>query len=281
MNLLEVYLNEKRLSLSPKTIKSYKSVLGSWQKYLASMGKSIEQADRVDIIAYINTCESARHLQRSSLSSMQRDILTLYAYLYENEYMEKDIGKKISSIKVDKKAPVYLTHDEFIQLYKTAAVNVRHKLMVELLVATGMRVSEFIGFTKQDINLEQRTIQVFGKGSKQREVVFDQGTLKDLESYTRSMQPGDRVFDLSTRTIERDITILTRRSGINKHVTPHKLRHSFATLMLQNGMDIRALQKLLGHESLNTTQLYTHYSTQELRARYDQVQPFSIPAPSL
>jgi site-specific recombinase XerD len=88
------------------------------------------------------------------------------------------------------------------------------------------------------------------------------------------------VFDLSQRTIERDITILTARSGINKHITPHKLRHTFATQMLQNGMDIRALQKLLGHESLNTTQLYTHYSTQELRARYDQVQPFSVPAHS-
>jgi site-specific recombinase XerD len=272
MELVEVYLNEKRLRLSPVTIKSYECVLRDWQRYLK---KPVEQATRVDIIAYINYVAQGRNgtshpVQRSTLSSMQRDILSFYTYLYNSEYIEKDIGRNIENIKVDKRMPVYLTPEEFTELYKTASVNPRHKLMVELLAATGMRVGEFIGFRKQDINFDLRTIKVFGKGSKEREVIFDRGTLEDLKAYTEDLQPEDRVFDLTTRTIQWDIKILTRRAGIHKHVTPHKLRHSFATSMLINGMDIRALQKLLGHESLNTTQLYTHYNTAELRTKYDE-----------
>jgi site-specific recombinase XerD len=276
-DLVDIYLDEKRLSLSPKSIKSYVSVLRGFKEYL---GKPIEQAERTDVIGYINYLATGREGKnkvpsRNTLATVQRYITSLYNYLFENEYTEKNVVKGIRPVKVDKKAPVYLTIDEMIELFKTAGVDKRDNLVVHMLYSTGVRVSELCGIKKGDIDFKNQTIKVFGKGAKEREVIIDTKTRDYIEWYTKDMQSEDLVVGRSTRTIEKDVKVLAARAGIKKHVTPHKLRHSFATHVLQGGGNVVALQKLLGHASLNTTQIYTHYSTSELKDMYAHSHPMA------
>jgi site-specific recombinase XerD len=142
-----------------------------------------------------------------------------------------------------------------------------------MLFATGIRISELVGIHKKDIDFEHKSIKVFGKGAKDRIVIFDEDTKALLTEYTKTMLPETVVIDRSPRTIEKNIRDIAAMAELPKKITPHKLRHSFATQWLQNGGDVVALQKLLGHTSLNTTQIYTHYSVSELSQQYHNVHP--------
>lgn len=279
MDLITKYLDEKRLQLSPKTIRGYTSVLRDFEKYL--QGKSLDHAERSDIIAYVNYIEGGRgrpdhKLQRDTVATAQRYIITFYTYMFVNEYLQHNIAKNIRPVKVEKKAPVYLTLDEYEKLFHVAQYHPRHRMTVRLLFATGVRVSELVGLKKKDVDFNKRTIKVFGKGSKERIVIVDHDTLQMLQEYTVNMQLEDFIFPVSTRTIDKDIQVLKDQAEIKKHVTPHKLRHSFATLALQGGMNIRSIQKLLGHSNLNTTQIYTHYSVDEMMNEYDRSHPLEV-----
>ncbi len=281
MDYIKLYLDEKRLQLSPKTIKGYNMVLRDFEKYLN--GKTIDQAQRTDIISYVNFIEGGRgdpkhKLQRDTVATAQRYILTFYTYLFVNEYLPHNIAKNIRPVKVEKKAPVYLTFDEYEKLFQMAQFHPRHRMTVRLLFATGVRVSELVGLKLKDIDFQKRTIKVFGKGSKERVVIVDHDTLQMLQEYTNDKQQEDFIFPVSTRTIDKDVQVLAKQADIKKHVTPHKLRHSFATLALQGGMNIRSIQKLLGHSSLNTTQIYTHYSVDEMMNEYDRAHPLEVHA---
>jgi len=155
------------------------------------------------------------------------------------------------------------------------AVEPRDNLIVKMLYATGVRVSELVNIKKQDIDLDRNTIKVFGKGAKERIVLLPDALKVQLEAYCSGFLESQKLFDLNIRTVERDIKSLAYRAGINKKVTPHKLRHSFATHMLQNGGNVVAIQKLLGHTSLSTTQIYTHYSVDELKDMYANTHPMN------
>jgi site-specific recombinase XerD len=199
-------------------------------------------------------------------------IKSFYSFLSENEYVKTDPAKGINAVKIDKKAPIYLTQDEMRALIETA-IDPRDNMMVKMLYATGVRVSELVNVKKQDIDVERNTIKVFGKGAKERIVLMPDEMKAQLVLYCGGFSDGQKLFDLNIRTVERTIKMLAARAGINKKVTPHKLRHSFATHMLQNGGNVVAIQKLLGHTSLNTTQIYTHYSVDELKDMYAHTHP--------
>jgi site-specific recombinase XerD len=147
--------------------------------------------------------------------------------------------------------------------------------MVKMLYATGVRVSELVNIQKHDMDFERNTIKVFGKGAKERIVLMPNALSCVVGEYCKGFPEDGKLFNLTARTVERDIKALAKRAGINKKVTPHKLRHSFATHMLQNGGNVVAIQKLLGHTSLNTTQIYTHYSVDELKDMYAHTHPMS------
>jgi integrase/recombinase XerD len=269
MDYIEVFLDEKRLSLSQNTIKQYKNILSAFQQYC---GKPPESITRHEIIRYLNHLMFEKGLSKAYVSNVMSIIKSFYTFLGENEYVKANPAKGISQVKKDKKAPVYLTQDEMEMLIKTA-IAPRDSLMVKMLYATGVRVSELVSIRKRDIDFERGTIKVFGKGAKERAVLIPDALGQQLREYCEGLKDDDRLFELSVRTVERSIKALAKRAGIDKKVTPHKLRHSFATHMLQNGGNVVAIQKLLGHTSLNTTQIYTHYSVDELKDMYIHTHP--------
>ena len=153
----------------------------------------------------------------------------------------------------------------------------RDRLILSLLYSSGLRVSELVSLRINDIDLQDRTIRIRGKGDKDRIVLFDENTRNLLEDYLQKrVYESDYLFlnrfgdPLTPRYVQMMIKNYARKAGINKKVTPHILRHSFATHLLKNGVDIRAIQQLLGHSNLSTTQIYTSVDMQTLKNVYDR-----------
>lgn len=269
MDYIEIFLDEKRLSSSLGTIELYSLVLHKFQEYTC---KPIEHSTRHEIVRYLNHIIFERKLSKATAANILSILKSFFSYMSQNEYISSDPTKGISPVKADKKAPVYLTQDEMKELINTAK-NDRDNLMVKMLYATGVRVSELVNIRKHDLDLGRGTIKVLGKGAKERIVLIPDVIKPQVELYCGLLKDDEKIFDLTPRMIQIEIKKLARLAGINKKVTPHKFRHSFATHMLQNGGNVVAIQKLLGHTSLNTTQIYTHYSVDELRDMYDHTHP--------
>lgn len=271
IDYVEIFLDEKRLSSSVTTMRQYTLILHRYQKYL---GTPVENARRPAVVRYLNYLMFERKLSHTTVANISSVIKSFYSFMVQSEYMTYDPTKGISSIKIDKKAPIYLTESEIEGLVNTA-IDPRDCLIVKMLYATGVRISELVNIKKSDIDFNRDTIKVFGKGAKERIVIIPAGLSSTLRIYCESLTDHDRLFEVTPRTVQRDIKILGARAGITKHVTPHKLRHSFATHMLQNGGNVVAIQKLLGHTSLNTTQIYTHYNVDDLKDMYAHTHPMS------
>lgn len=269
MDYLAAFIDEKQLSSSQGTIKQYRMILGRYEKFT---GKPPESVIRPEIVRYLNHLMFEKRLSKTTVSNVLSVLKSFYAYMLDNGYISANPTKGINNIKLDRKAPVYLTFAEMDDLL-AAAIDPRDRLIVRMLYATGVRVSELVNIRKKDVAFDRSTITVFGKGAKERIVLVPDGMLQDLFDHTSGLRNEDRLFDLTPRTVQRDIKTLARRAGIAKKVTPHKLRHSFATHMLQNGGNVVAIQKLLGHSSLNTTQIYTHYNVDELKEMYGRTHP--------
>jgi site-specific recombinase XerD len=191
--------------------------------------------------------------------------------------------------------PKFLTDDEMENILDNVNINtpagLRNKAILELLWATGMRVSELSGLNFEDLNLEENEIRVFGKGAKERIVLVSQRAKKYLIQYIESArgliskdnpQPQSSTspvfinktgYRLQNKTIRNVINDIVDKIQLPKHVTPHVFRHSFATRMIENGADLRVVQELLGHSSISNTQIYTHVSTQHLKQEYNKAHP--------
>lgn len=271
MDYVSVFLDEKRLSSSAGTIRQYDQVLHSFERYA---GKPTETIVRTDVIRYLNHLMFERNLSKATASNVLSVLKSFYKFMADNGHIATNPTRGINSIKMDKKAPVYLTIGEMRELIDTA-VDVRDRIVVRMLYATGVRVSELINIRRRDVDFERQTVKVFGKGAKERIVLIPSDMVGDLLHYCEceGLGDGDRLLELTPRTVQRNIKVLARRAGITKNVTPHKLRHSFATHMLQNGGNVVAIQKLLGHASLNTTQIYTHYNVDDLKEMYGRTHP--------
>lgn len=269
MDYVAVFIDEKRLSSSPGTIRQYGMILN---RFYAYTGKSLDTVLRAEIVRYLNYLMFEKHLSKTTVSNVLSVLKSFYSFMLDTGYISSNPTRGINNIKLDKKAPVYLTFSEMKDLLDTA-IDPRDRIIVRMLYASGVRVSELVNIRKKDIDFERSTIKVFGKGAKERIVLIPDTIVKEILDYAAGLRNNDRLFELTPRTVQRDIKLLARRAGINKAVTPHKLRHSFATHMLQNGGNVVAIQKLLGHASLNTTQIYTHYNVDELKEMYGRTHP--------
>jgi len=271
MDYIEIFLDEKRLSSSPGTIELYGLVLHKFQEYT---GKPLELVTRHEIVRYLNHVMFEKKLSKNTAANTLSIIKSFYSFMVQGEYLNANPTRGISPVKIDKKAPIHLTQDEMKELISTA-IDPRDNLIVKMLYATGVRVSELVNIKKRDIDLERSTIRVFGKGAKERIVLIPEPLKPQIWTHCKELSDDQKLFDLTPRTVQMDIKKIALRAGINKKVTPHKLRHSFATHMLQNGGNVVAIQKLLGHTSLNTTQIYTHYSVDELKDMYVHTHPMN------
>ena len=223
-------------------------------------------------------------------STISRKIISLrmyYKFLYNNKFVDKNIFKYISLPKKEKRLPKYMTNTDIDEIFNIPNIKTpigqRNRLILELLYSTGIRVSELCNIKINDINFGEKSIRILGKGSKERIVLYGKPCEEILEKYIEDgrkvllngknneylivgTNKGNRSF--STRSVELIIDDIIKKAALNKNVTPHTLRHTFATHLLNEGCDILIVKELLGHSSLDTTGIYTHVSNERLRKVY-------------
>lgn len=295
-----IYYEEVILGKSYNTIKSYKKDILQFIEYI-DKNEGIKDFDEVEIItfrsfiAYLNS-DSNENDEKSSSSVGKRSInrkisalRTFFKYLNEQEIIKNNKVGYISMPKFEKGLPTVLNKDDIDKI--RAVINtdkitgVRDRLIVELLYSSGIRASELIDMSEHMINMSEREIRVIGKGNKERITFFSQNAEKWLKHYIDLKKRDYKNYDssvifvnsrgekLNSRSLRRLITDYAKKADINKEVTPHVFRHSFATTLLNKGVDIRYLQELLGHSSISTTQIYTHVSKALLREVYMSAHP--------
>jgi len=223
------------------------------EKLLEFSKKEPEQMDEQDIKNFM-----AGYLDKKSVGSV---ILALASIRFAFEaVLKKDPTQNIKRPKKEKRLPEVLNKDEIDAVIKAAETK-KSELMIRLLYFTGLRVSELVNLKPGDVDFEQSQIRVIGKGNKERRVLLPQGIKEKLKDYIENHQNQVYIFSkdkpLTPRNIQKILTKIAQKLELKKKLTPHKLRHSFATHLLESGTDIRTIQVLLGHENLSTTQIYT------------------------
>ena len=226
-------------------------------------------------------------------TSVARKLSTLrsfFDFAMREHMLDNNPAKAVRSPKIPKKLPQFLTLDEVMALLKApkgnSALEARDKAILELFYASGLRLSELVALNLDQIDLIKKTVRVLGKGNKERMVPVGQKAVEAFKNYIEARghllngkpdqkgvflnKSGDRI---SARAVERLIEKYLKLTGIQKKVTPHVLRHTFATHLLNNGADMRGIQELLGHASLSTTQRYTHVELDKLMKVYDKTHP--------
>jgi integrase/recombinase XerD len=256
---------------SKNTIKTYSSITKKFLEFLINNGtiitdtKSINSSlDKNIILKFLAELKVKKKLDSNSLRLYVRAISSFLKFL-DNE----SLAKQIKAPKVDKRLPKFITYDELNRLLENAE-NYRDKLIIKFLFYTGVRVSELIKIKKSDIIFEEGFVKVYGKGGKERIVPIPKELLNELKDYINKINT-ENIFPLSSRQVERIIKNIAKKAGINKKVTPHILRHSLATTLLSKGVDIRYIQEILGHSSLNITQIYTHVVPNQLKEIYQKI----------
>jgi len=279
--MMEDYLIELEIrNYSLNTIKTYKSILDNFYRFLKDEGTLDDNISR-SFKKYI------RHLKREKKVSQNYIYLVTIVIKKFFEFHKMDHLKDIKTPKRAKSLPKSLNEDEVKKLIDAVHAignskqqkftKTRDKLILSLLYSTGLRVSELVSLKVNDIDLKDRTIRIRGKGNKDRIVLFDQKTKKLIKDYLHERIHESEYLlvnrfgrPLTARYVQITIKNYAKKAGIKKKVTPHILRHSFATHLLKNGVDIRAIQQLLGHSNLSTTQIYTSVDMVTLKNLYDK-----------
>jgi len=268
--LLELYLAHLLArNRSPRTVKTFRSLLTKFLEFVGE--RRISEVTTWDVDAFLAKLRASGYEERSIYTAAVA-VKRFVEYLGLRENLRGfELPKRPSEL------PRYLTPEE-VQAMIDAAGNLRDKLVVSLLYCTGVRVSELVGIRVSDVDLEEGSVRVRGKGGRERVVFFDSRTRQLLAEYLPTVKGCEYLFParggeghMHYVTVERIIRKLAKAAGLKKRVTPHVLRHSFATISLAKGMDVREIQELLGHASLRSTQIYTHVVKQRLLSDYRRV----------
>ncbi len=278
------YLEVER-HYSEHTIISYKTDLEEFNEYLGN--KNIKDTDYKFIRDYLTYMFDKKY-EKKTISRHISTLRSFYKYLLEEKIIKKNPMTLISNPKLDKKLPNFLYYDELEILLnipdRSTTLGLRDALILELLYSTGIRVSELINIKLKDINRSDKKILIMGKGSKERYVLYGEvldnlldvylsnsrSKLNKNSDYLILNKDGNQITDRGIRLI---ISKVLKKGEIDYHVSPHTLRHTFATHMLENGADLKSVQELLGHENLSTTQVYTHVTNERLRSVYLKTHP--------
>lgn len=284
------YLDEFELELeyvknySPNTIESYRSDIEKFLERIGSMDAL--RVSEEDIRKYI---KSQSGLATTSLSRKISSLRAFFSFLVKKGYLKKSPMDSIDGPKLAKYLPDVLSIDEVSELIEIEPKDnftYRNRCILELLYSSGLRISELVSLKLENINLGDAVIKVMGKGSKERIIPLNDYTIEFLDRYIKEVRPAmmkgyqtDFVFlnnhgkVLSRQAVFLMIKKRAEEIGLKKDVSPHTLRHSFATHMLQNGADIRFIQELLGHSDVATTEIYTHIVNETLKKDYDEYNP--------
>ncbi len=281
------YLTIER-GLSQNTRKSYERDLEQYLTFLTEQHiKDWQAVDRVLILSFL------QQLQQSGKSSatiirMVSSLRRFHQFLRQERFTDHDPMQHIDSPKKQQKLPDTLSLSEVERLIETPdtkeVLGIRDRAIFEVMYATGLRVSELIGLQLKDLHLSMGLLQTTGKGDKERIVPLGDLAIQWIETYLEEARPfltrkhpeeshlfvNNHGKQLSRQGIWKNLKALVRKAGITKNVTPHTLRHSFATHLLENGADLRTVQELLGHVDISTTQIYTHITKKRMTEVYKQ-----------
>lgn len=270
-------------NLLPQTIENYKEDFLLFKKYFPYIEDTSDLTK--DDINDFNYNLSINNLKTSSIKRRLSTIKNFYIFL-ETEGIETNIIGKIYTPKSEKYLPEYLTIDEVDSLINSFDISkddeLRDKAIIETIYSSGLRVSELINLKIKDINIQEKIIKVLGKGYKQREVPIRSEALYYIDLYLKNVRKKIISSDKTTLFVNKNGHKLTRQyifEMIRKHakmisltktISPHTLRHSFATHLLSKGADLKTVKEMLGHENIETTQIYTHVAEEKIMNAYDK-----------
>jgi integrase/recombinase XerC len=291
---------EKERNVSPNTVLAYRRDLGVFVEYLGqyygTAAWSWQGIDRVAIRGFLGHL-TRKGLGKRSISRALSVVRSFYRFLHRNEVVEANPARAVGSPKLERYLPAYLDRGQVERLFDMAEVramvgkftDVRNLAILELFYSTGMRLSELRGLSRQDVDMISQQVKVRGKGRKERLIPIGDHAQRAMRNYEakrdeliRGVGPkADRTAfflsaqgkRMSVRTIQMAVTGLLDRIDENAGLSVHSLRHTFATHLLDAGADLRAVQELLGHASIATTQIYTHTSVERLKQVYQKAHP--------
>ena len=265
------------LNYSELTIKSYQLDLTDFFEYIESKKINYLTKTNHDVRGYLKYLDSC-NLKNSTISRRISTLRTFYNYLVDENIVENNVFHNVKNPKLEKKLPNYLNYNEMEELLESIDISttegLEKRLLIEMFYSTGCRVSEMINVKISDIDFTNKTIRIMGKGSKERIVYFGDYASKYLDNYLSKVKCDKYLFTnkkgekLTINEVEQIVKDIMKHISIKTHVTPHTLRHTFATHLLNNGADIKTVQELLGHANLSTTGIYTHVSSDRLKDIY-------------
>lgn len=288
-NFVQEYLSFLRVEkgLSSNTLESYRRDIEKLDAYAKGCGVEVESLTRKEIGRWVKSLSEAG-LSPRSIARAVSSLKGFYKFLLRDGFIRDDPTSELLSLKLPRDLPSFLTEDELEDILGgpdlSTAQGLRDRAVLELIYATGLRVSEAVGLTLTDLDLERGLVSCRGKGSKQRLVPVGRSALKSVREYlrVRAELAGDKAAPklflrksgvaLTRQDVWQLIKRYARPLGL-EGVSPHSLRHSFATHLMQRGADSRSVQTLLGHSDLGTTQIYTHITNQHLRKAYETFHP--------
>ncbi len=289
-DFLDFIKNAKKFSIH--TLRSYKNDLFEFNRFLLKYDESLSFID-VDKSA-IQFFIQFKAKSNCSEKTMQRKVSTIksfYKFLLENRYTDYNAADHIHTPKASKLLPNVLTINEVVNLMKQPDLKtdtgVRDKSILELFYSTGVRISELISIKIDDIDLNKKLIKIVGKGEKERFVIIGKEALNSLLEYLKIrkglkrennffLYPNlkkNKKFHISDKTVYNMVKKYLMKISDNEKLSPHSLRHSFATHLLENGADLMSVKDLLGHQDLTSTQIYTHLSIDKIKQAYKKAHP--------
>ena len=286
----EYYITgEQNLSLN--TYQSYQKDISQYLEYLQKYRNRLDPEDITieDIRSYLGSL-NRHHISPTSQARKLSAIRSFHKFLFIEKYTTKNVSKQISSPKQEKKLPIILSIAEVDLLLNSLNTNnqfeLRNKAMIELVYSSGLRVSELINLRLSNLHLQMGFIEVYGKGKKERIVPINDQAINILNLYLQDGRPklihkhhNDYLFlnhhgeGLTRQSFFLILKEKAKAAGIKKPISPHKLRHSFASHLLERGIDLRFIQELLGHEDISTTEIYTHINNVRLKEIYLDAHP--------
>ncbi|PWA13168.1 site-specific tyrosine recombinase XerD [Pueribacillus theae] len=288
-DFLHFLIVEKRLSKN--TVLAYKRDLVAYQNYLKEKENitSVEEINRVHILNHLAELKKLGKAMTTVVRTLS-SIRAFHQFLLREEIVQQDATVHIETPKTERKLPRVLSESEVERLLSISNANtpigLRNKAMLEVLYATGVRVSELIGLNLNDVHMAMGFIQTIGKGNKERMIPIGKLANKAISEYLTYGRPkliknkkenalfvNGRGSRLTRQGFWKMIKKLAVEANIKKELTPHTLRHSFATHLLENGADLRAVQEMLGHADISTTQIYTHVTKHRLKDVYKEFHP--------
>ncbi|PRM09013.1 Tyrosine recombinase XerD [Haemophilus influenzae] len=290
--LIDLFLNEYWIEkgLSENTVQSYRLDLTALCDWLDKNGLSLETLDAVDLQGFLGE-RLEKGYKATSTARMLSAMRKLFQYLYREKYRVDDPSAVLSSPKLPSRLPKYLTEQQVSDLLNTPDVDVplelRDKAMLELLYATGLRVTELVSLTIENMSVQQGVVRVIGKGNKERIVPMGEEAaywVRQFMLYGRPVLlngkssdvvfPSQRAQQMTRQTFWHRVKHYAILADIDADaLSPHVLRHAFATHLVNHGADLRVVQMLLGHTDLSTTQIYTHVAKERLKRLHEKFHP--------